>query len=178
MRHVVLSAFGCGAFKNPAHEVARIYREELHKRAVDFDVVSFAIYNAGYGPDNYDAFVQAFEDWPCGGLARKMKDLFKDDSVPGAEFVNGSPFWLATLKELVAAAVHEDKSLRATAVEHGERTSAVDAVEDETITVYERSLNPVCVLFNAWHRGHDLDRRGAGKTKPSGSDRFAYCVRI
>lgn len=29
MRHVVLSAFGCGAFRNPAEHVAAVYHQEL-----------------------------------------------------------------------------------------------------------------------------------------------------
>lgn len=56
VRHAVLGAFGCGAFGNPAHEVARIYREELERRPDGFDCVAFAIYDAGYGPDNATPF--------------------------------------------------------------------------------------------------------------------------
>ncbi len=46
IRHVVLSAFGCGAFKNPAPEVARAYHEALTRYRLDFDVVVFAIFDA------------------------------------------------------------------------------------------------------------------------------------
>ena len=60
MRHAVLSAFGCGAFLNPADQVARIYRQELHKRATHFDVIAFAIFHAGYGPDNFKPFEKEF----------------------------------------------------------------------------------------------------------------------
>jgi hypothetical protein len=56
VRHVVLSAFGCGAFRNPASEVARLYRHALQARAGHFDCVAFAIFHAGYGPDNYTPF--------------------------------------------------------------------------------------------------------------------------
>jgi len=52
IRRVILSAFGCGAFKNPPAEVARIYREELQNRLSHFDEVVFAIYNAGYDKVN------------------------------------------------------------------------------------------------------------------------------
>jgi len=38
IRHAVLGAFGCGAFRNPAHRVAAIYREEIKARAAQFDV--------------------------------------------------------------------------------------------------------------------------------------------
>jgi hypothetical protein len=59
LRHAVLGAFGCGAFRNPADAVARIYREELMAREDDFSLVAFAIFAAGYGPDNYTPFAQA-----------------------------------------------------------------------------------------------------------------------
>ena len=62
----MLSAFGCGAFLNPAARVAAIYREELSKRATRFDVIAFAIFNAGYGPNNFEPFRVVFEDWPEG----------------------------------------------------------------------------------------------------------------
>lgn len=60
IRHVVLSAFGCGAFRNPADRVARIYREEITIRMTDFSVIAFAIFSAGYGPDNYTPFAEEF----------------------------------------------------------------------------------------------------------------------
>jgi len=64
IRHVVLGAFGCGAFRNPADRVARIYAEEIAARAADFSVVAFAIYGAGYGPDNYGPFAEVFPSRP------------------------------------------------------------------------------------------------------------------
>jgi hypothetical protein len=60
--HAVLGAFGCGAFLNPAQRVAEIYRDEIQKRQHNFCVIAFAIYNAGYGPDNYTPFQQVFSD--------------------------------------------------------------------------------------------------------------------
>lgn len=56
VRHAVLSAFGCGAFMNPAEKVAEIYREELEKRLPHFDCIAFAVFDAGYGPDNFLPF--------------------------------------------------------------------------------------------------------------------------
>ena len=56
IRHAVLGAFGCGAFRNPAPTVARIYREEIAERERDYSVIVFAIFAAGYGPDNYTPF--------------------------------------------------------------------------------------------------------------------------
>eukprot|EP00808_Paulinella_micropora_P017349 g59567.t1 len=64
VRHVVLSAFGCGAFANPAYNVAHLYREALMQKHKDFDVVAFAVYYPGYGPDNFTPFQQVFKDFP------------------------------------------------------------------------------------------------------------------
>ncbi len=61
VRHVVLGAFGCGAFRNPADQVARIYREELAQYSTFLDVVAFAIFHAGYGPDNFTPFKAEFD---------------------------------------------------------------------------------------------------------------------
>ena len=66
VRHAVLSAFGCGSFRNPADQVARIYRQELLKRATQFDVIAFAIFDAGYGPDNFMPFEMVFDGRPAG----------------------------------------------------------------------------------------------------------------
>jgi hypothetical protein len=64
VRHVVLSAFGCGAFENPATEVAQVYREVLEPNLDSFDVVVFAIYRAGYGPDNFTPFNSVLSSLP------------------------------------------------------------------------------------------------------------------
>jgi hypothetical protein len=58
VRHAVLSAFGCGAFRNPARRVAEIYRDEIAAREPDFAVIAFAIFAPGYGPDNYTPFAE------------------------------------------------------------------------------------------------------------------------
>ena len=60
VRFVVLGAFGCGAFLNPAGEVARLYREEIEKRRQNFALIAFAIFQAGYGADNYAPFAAEF----------------------------------------------------------------------------------------------------------------------
>ena len=58
------SAFGCGAFRNPPAEVARIYSETLRKYADDLDVVVFAIFYPGYGEkDNFHAFAEVFKNF-------------------------------------------------------------------------------------------------------------------
>ncbi len=59
IRHVVLGTFGYGAFRNPAHCVAEIYRDEITARAPGFSVVAFAVFSAGYRPDNFRPFVEA-----------------------------------------------------------------------------------------------------------------------
>jgi hypothetical protein len=63
VRHVVLSAFGCGAFMNPANKVASAYHEALKERHMHFDVVAFAIFSAGYGPNNFKPFEIEFANW-------------------------------------------------------------------------------------------------------------------
>ena len=61
IRHAVLGASGCGAFRNPSREVARIYKEELDARRADFALIAFAIFAAGYGPGNYAPFAEVFK---------------------------------------------------------------------------------------------------------------------
>lgn len=61
VRHVVLSAFGCGAFQNPAEQVAASYRDALRARDGAFECVAFAIFHPGYGPDNFTPFAAAFD---------------------------------------------------------------------------------------------------------------------
>lgn len=60
IRHAVLGAFGCGAFRNPSDRVAARYREEIDRRRDAFSVIAFAIFAAGYGADNFEAFDRAF----------------------------------------------------------------------------------------------------------------------
>ncbi len=60
IRHVVLSAFGCGAFQNPPDQVANLYRLEIERRRESLDVVAFANFYPGYGTDNYTPFKAEF----------------------------------------------------------------------------------------------------------------------
>lgn len=60
IRHAVLSAFGCGAFLNPARDVADAYHEALKARKAHFDMIAFAIFHPGKGPDNYAPFAAKF----------------------------------------------------------------------------------------------------------------------
>ena len=41
--------------------IAEIYREEYERRQEAFDCLAFAIYYAGYGPDNYSVFARVFD---------------------------------------------------------------------------------------------------------------------
>ena len=52
IRHVVLSAFGCGAFRNPPHIVAECYRRVIELYKSNFDVIAFAI----IGEENFSTF--------------------------------------------------------------------------------------------------------------------------
>tara|TARA_B110001452_G_scaffold254198_1_gene245547 strand:- start:17446 stop:18528 length:1083 start_codon:yes stop_codon:yes gene_type:complete len=63
IRHVVLSAFGCGAFGNDPTKIATIYAELLKQPPyVDaFDVVAFSIFFAGFGANNAFVFQEAFK---------------------------------------------------------------------------------------------------------------------
>lgn len=58
VRHAVLGAFGCGAFCNPAEAVAAIYRAEIEARRTAFVRLVFAVFAAGYGPDNFAPFAR------------------------------------------------------------------------------------------------------------------------
>jgi len=60
LRFVVLGAFGCGAFQNPGHRVARIYQQEIAARQEHFTKIAFAIFSAGYGPGNFSPFAEVF----------------------------------------------------------------------------------------------------------------------
>jgi hypothetical protein len=60
IKFVVLGAHGCGAFRNPADRVAELYSKVIHENQEHFNLIAFAIYNAGYGPDNYTPFAEQF----------------------------------------------------------------------------------------------------------------------
>jgi hypothetical protein len=60
IRHAVLGASGCGAFMNPPKDIAYLYKSEIGKRESFFEVIAFAIYSPGYGPDNLGVFKSVF----------------------------------------------------------------------------------------------------------------------
>ncbi|MEZ6063579.1 MAG: DUF2263 domain-containing protein [Planctomycetaceae bacterium] len=67
IRHAVLGASGCGAFLNPAHRIAELYRQEIARRKQNFRVIAFAIRQSGYGPNNLIPFQQVFADQSLPG---------------------------------------------------------------------------------------------------------------
>lgn len=63
--NVVLGAWGCGAFKNNPHIVAKIYGEEIVKRAQFFEHILFPIINTG-SKDNHAAFADVLSGIKLG----------------------------------------------------------------------------------------------------------------
>lgn len=65
IKHVVLSAFGCGAFQNPSDKVAICYRQALEDRPADqFKVVAFGIFHGGVKKDNFGPFAKELSKLP------------------------------------------------------------------------------------------------------------------
>ncbi len=60
LQAAVLGAFGCGAFQNPGEKVAQIYRDEILARQEHFVIIAFAVFDAGYGPNNFKLFSDVF----------------------------------------------------------------------------------------------------------------------
>lgn len=52
---LVLSALGCGAFRNPPKEVAQIFRDVLAEFHGVFDTVVFAVLDVGLEKSNSDS---------------------------------------------------------------------------------------------------------------------------
>ena len=57
---LVLGAFGCGAFANDPHVVAKAMFDALKEFGGCFDLVEFAIYCRSYETENYDAFMSIY----------------------------------------------------------------------------------------------------------------------
>ncbi len=55
---LILGAFGCGAFRNPPHVVARAYKTLIQKYGSFFDAIEFAVYCTPKATSNYDAFAR------------------------------------------------------------------------------------------------------------------------
>ena len=56
VRHVVLSAFGCGAFKNDPNDIAWVHKQAAERHRASFIVIAFVIFYAGHGQGNYKIF--------------------------------------------------------------------------------------------------------------------------
>lgn len=57
---LVLGAFGCGAFRNPAALVAGVYRDAVQRFSGCFRQITLAVYCPSHDTRNYDAFADAF----------------------------------------------------------------------------------------------------------------------
>lgn len=86
VKHVILSAFGCGMFNNPPTEVARIYREELSDLNWAFEDITFAI--AGGDKTNFNAFYGELDGL---GLTQTVRDADKT-------LTTADKSWLQALK--------------------------------------------------------------------------------
>ena len=61
VRHVILSAFGCGSYGNDPIIISRIYKEKIEMYKSFFDVIVFAIYTPPkYDNINYTEFCKTF----------------------------------------------------------------------------------------------------------------------
>ena len=58
---LVLGAFGCGAFGNPAELVASVYRGVTDRFSGYFRQITYAVYTSGLRSANFDAFAAAFD---------------------------------------------------------------------------------------------------------------------
>ncbi|CAM2735602.1 Uncharacterized protein conserved in bacteria [Legionella steigerwaltii] len=72
--HVILGAWGCGAFKNDPTIVAQIYHEEIEKRAHFFDHIVFPILNTG-SHDNYTVFDDCLDGMKLGSTTPTLGNL-------------------------------------------------------------------------------------------------------
>ena len=57
VRHVLLSAFGCGAFNNDPSDTAWMYKQAVERHRASLAVIAFAIFYAGHGQDNYKIII-------------------------------------------------------------------------------------------------------------------------
>ena len=55
---LILGAFGCGAFRNDPHIVAKAYNTAIEEYRDRFDSIVFAIYYRDYETENFNAFQQ------------------------------------------------------------------------------------------------------------------------
>ena len=53
---LILGAFGCGAFQNPPHLVAKVFNEVMQDYIKKFEVIEYAIFCRDFETKNYDEF--------------------------------------------------------------------------------------------------------------------------
>lgn len=58
---LILGAFGCGAFRNPAWVVSEVFHEVIQEFLYDFRVIEFAVYCRPRDMANYEAFCKVFQ---------------------------------------------------------------------------------------------------------------------
>ena len=58
---LILGAFGCGAFRNPAWVVSEAFHEVIQEFLYDFRVIEFAVYCRSRDARNYEAFCNVFQ---------------------------------------------------------------------------------------------------------------------
>lgn len=66
--YATLGAWGCGAFKNDPELVARIYAEEIKKRAHFFQHIMFPIINTNSYSQNFDIFSETLAEIELGEI--------------------------------------------------------------------------------------------------------------
>ena len=58
---LILGAFGCGAFRNPAWVVSEAFHEVIQEFLYDFRVIEFAVYCRPRDVSNYETFCKVFQ---------------------------------------------------------------------------------------------------------------------
>lgn len=58
---LILGAFGCGAFRNPAWVVSEAFHEVIQEFLYDFQVIEFAVYCRPRDVSNYETFCKVFQ---------------------------------------------------------------------------------------------------------------------
>lgn len=53
---LILGAFGCGAFQNPPHLVAKVFNEVMQDYIKKFEVIEYAVFCRDFETKNYDEF--------------------------------------------------------------------------------------------------------------------------
>ena len=60
-RTLVLGALGCGAYGNPAQQVAQLFSDAIQTHGAHFDTIAFAVLPGGKHADNYEIFKSVLE---------------------------------------------------------------------------------------------------------------------